>query len=860
MVDAEECFIGRAAEIAAFESLLRGDIGPVLAFWGQPGVGKSTLLRHLSSSAHGWRSYVLDLERLDLASQDGAIAADSLLFGIARMLVLPGGDTRTDRRDIRALREFERRTAKAARELLGGTPKVKVVQSATFGGDIQQSQVHVHSPRSTTEARLAYRRSVVAALADLVRQRNMSRSLLFFDTAELIRLFDAAGSGRAGAWPETPLGLAQWFLRELVPELLGAAPELRIVLAGREKFSIDESWIQIEVLEWADSETAHYLHSRGVSDQKFAETVHALCGGLPLWTAMLAESCLSQAGSDLQANPDWLRTAAYGRPAEQWLPEVFLGRLPAVERDVVVCAAVPQDLSLELTRRLLAVSEVDVPVGWWDSLCRYSFVRFSQDRGPGGHRYIHRMARAAILTHLDRQEPERLLMLHREAASYYQRLSRFPEEAYHRFASGDYSLVKRWQDAIEEARRRHDIGLASRVLDAVTAPEQIIRITRDNQALVVEAEYQQGQIEFMQDRFEAAIDWITSALRGFQGFGDDHGESRSYRLLAGIRYCMGNYPQAIDAIKQALAAARRADDAKLLLNAHSTAGMIYRERGIWRNALGHYSATLRLARQTRDVGEECSALQSVSIVLFTMDRMAESSRYLELALQAAEGSPAEVATYYYLRGWRELWMGNPTEAIDPLEQQLRIVRATGNRRDLAWSLRPVATALILLGRKDHARKCIAEALAIFDELGDRSGGCLMHCLAALTHLSTGQHQSALAEVNAARMLSGGISDPQTTGWVTLVFSGVCAAIAEEECAAHLVEALAQLEQRQHNAMIFGELILVADILILGGFYTAARRYLEYAMKYARELDSSDRQHEICKRLAICASAGAVVDQ
>ena len=62
----------------------------------------------------------------------------------------------------------------------------------------------------------------------------------------------------------------------------------------------------------------------------------------------------------------------------------------------------------------------------------------------------------------------------------------------------------------------------------------------------------------------------------------------------------------------------------------------------------------------------------------------------------------------------ELNTGNPAQALDPLEQQLRIVRASGNRRDLAWGLRPVATALILLGRPDHARQCIAEALTIFN--------------------------------------------------------------------------------------------------------------------------------------------------
>lgn len=847
----DEWFVGRATELALFDSLLKEDSAPVLAFWGAPGVGKSTLLRYLSSSAHGRRAHVLDLQRIGPGSHDSVIAADSLLFGIARMLVFPEGGTRTGRRrDVRDLREFERRAAEAAREFLGGTAKVKIVQSASFGGDIQQSQVHVHGPQAVAEARLAYRRSVVLALADLVRRRDMSRSLIFFDTAELLRLLDAPGSERARAWPETPLGLAEWFLRDLIPELLDAGPGLRIVLAGREKFSINEPWIrQFEVTEWTDNETASYLRSRGFSDQKFVETVHALCGGLPLWTAMLAEACSRKGEPDLSVSPDWLRATAHGRPTEQWLPEVFLGHLPVVERDIVVCAAVPKDLSLELTRRLIEVSSVGAPVGWWENLCGYSFVRFAHDREPGGHRYIHRMARAAILTHLDQQEPERLLALHREAADYYQRLSRFAEEAYHRFASGDYSLVERWQKTLAKARRHHDIGYALRVLDAVTAPEQIIRISRDNQRLVVEAEYQQGQVEYTQHRFDAAIEWVTSALQGFWSLGDDQGESRSHRSLAVVRCYLGNYPAAIDAVKQALAAARRADDAKLLLDAHSVAGMIYSEHGTWNRALSHYSAALRLVRRVGDRSEESGILREISSLLSAIDRRTDAVRYLELAQQAAEGSPEDLAMCHYERGWNELLIGNPAQALYPLEQQIRIDRATGNRRDLAWGLRPVATALILLGRPDHARQCIAEALTIFDQLGDRTGQCLMHCLAALADLSSLHYQSALSETHAARMLIRGIPYSPTTGWVMLVLSAAGAAMGTEEWPTDLQTAMTQLGRRSHSCLTAGELTMMGDILILAEAHEAARWYFLYALKYARQARSRDRQREICNRLA-----------
>jgi tetratricopeptide (TPR) repeat protein len=564
---------------------------------------------------------------------------------------------------------------------------------------------------------------------------------------------------------------------------------------------------------------------------------------------MLAEACIDHGVPEREVSSGWLRVTAHGRPAEQWLPEVFLGRLPASQRDIVVCAAVPKVLTLELTRRLLETSGIDAPVDWWASLCRHSFVRYAQVCEPASLRYIHQMARAAILTHLDRQEPARLLALHREAADYYERLSHFAEEAYHRFASGDYSLAGRWQDALTSARRNHDIGYASRVLDAVTAQEQIIRITRENPALVIEAEYQQGLLEYTQDRYEAAIEWLTSALRGFQTLGDDPGESRSHRWLAVLHCYLANYPAAMSAARQAMDTARRAGDAKLLLDAHSVAGMIYGEQGNLRKALSHYSAALRLARQAGDVSEESGALQEVSGILLVMEQRADAARYLDLAEQAAGGSPKDLAMCYYLRGWHELQLSHPAQAVDPLRQALRLTRVTGNRGDVGWSLRPVATALILIGRQDDARPCIAEALEIFGELGNRPGQCLMHCLAALADLCANQYQSAQVEMQAADLLSRGIPNSQTTGWVKLVRSAVDAVSGLAEWPASVQDALAELERRSPSWLTAGELTMIGDVLILAGAHEVARRYLQYALLYARRSGGVDRTREIRDRLA-----------
>jgi tetratricopeptide (TPR) repeat protein len=458
---------------------------------------------------------------------------------------------------------------------------------------------------------------------------------------------------------------------------------------------------------------------------------------------MVVEECRQERLAGGHVSPEWLRAIAHDRPVEQWLPRVFLGRLSAIEREVVICAAVPQILHLELIGHLLRKSGVDPPVDWWGRLCQHSFVRRAYDQSVGDHQYMHRMVRAAILAHLDRQQPARLFTLHREAADYFAQLSRLCEEIYH-FAARDYRLLHTWRDALYQARRQYDIDTAARLLDAVIAPEQIIRISRDDPSLVVEAEHQQGLVEYSQDRYDAAIRWLTSALRGFQRVGNDDGESRSYFWLAVLRCYMGEYMAAEEYGRRALVAARRANESQLLLDAHSVMGMIYQMCGQWRRALGHYAAVMRLARQADNAAEECESFIRISEVLLAMGRKVESFKYLDLAEAVAQrtASAETIAKCDYSRGWHEIQLGNPGRALEPLDRSIRLTRQEGNLGAIGWALRPIATAHILLAQQDRARPLIAEALEIFDGLGDRVGLAHMYGLSALADLSIGEHEAA----------------------------------------------------------------------------------------------------------------------
>jgi predicted ATP-dependent serine protease len=79
--DAER-FVGRAAELALFETLFAGHAGPsVVLVHGPGGIGKSTLLRELArlAAVRGWSPWLIDGR--ELAPLPGELDA---VFGAAR--------------------------------------------------------------------------------------------------------------------------------------------------------------------------------------------------------------------------------------------------------------------------------------------------------------------------------------------------------------------------------------------------------------------------------------------------------------------------------------------------------------------------------------------------------------------------------------------------------------------------------------------------------------------------------------------------------------------------------------------------------------------------------------------------------
>lgn len=497
-------FTDREASIAAFDRFVGQADTQVLALWGIAGMGKSRLLDELHSRVPAdQRSELIDLSVLIGGGHDRAARGDQpptgdLLSRIAHAVA--SWDPSLSHR----IAKYER-AAKAAVRLLEPAD-VDVRLTAENGGVITGNTINI-DPGPSAEVYTQYRRQLLHALTELVR-RLRRPGVLLLDTAELLALLDDIAVEQPGRG-QPPL--SHWFTHVALPALLQSSPLIKVVVAGRDEIPMPKG-LGVESHElsaWETLHTVRFLASCEMTNEDLAQAAHEACHGVPLWLSLIAdlEQTLAERGERL--SPGLLRREAAGRPAQTWLPRVFLSRLPPAQQKVLKAAVVLRSPTREALATLLAGEEL--PQGWFERFRQYSFVR---PLGDTGHRQIHALIRQPMLADLANEEPLRLRMLHETAARYFAAVGRtmFLEQTYHRFAVGDMTTAREWERSTEEAILSHDLGSAMLHLNVLTEQRQRVEAAGGNAVLA------RGSLL-------ASTDWPSSVISGMS-------VTRPFRLLA----------------------------------------------------------------------------------------------------------------------------------------------------------------------------------------------------------------------------------------------------------------------------------------------------------------------------------------
>ncbi|WP_256641643.1 ATP-binding protein [Streptomyces murinus] len=357
MTDTAMPLLGRQEEMAEFEAFLQGD-DRVLLYWGVAGQGKSTLVEHLATSCPK-DGYVVDLEYMAdrrNPSPDSADAARELLDELAEVL---GAWCGTGTPEYR--RAADRADADE-QELLTRNITLKATMIARGGSSIVDSPVSLNAGSITeplANLRALNRAKLVRALCDDLRKADLAGRVLFVDTTERLYYLDEVAYFEAGGGARGADAIGHWFANRFIPHLLSGAKGLKLVLAGREEVPLKPGLRcrRRELRNWPSADSDVYLASRGQDAERFQQAVYRLCKGHPGWTSML---------SDTAAILDWseidlfeLERIARDRPAEEWLPRVFLNRIPEHRRAVVVAAATLRSVVKEAVTAVLVESQQD---------------------------------------------------------------------------------------------------------------------------------------------------------------------------------------------------------------------------------------------------------------------------------------------------------------------------------------------------------------------------------------------------------------------------------------------------------------------------------------------------------------------
>ncbi|MDX3855634.1 tetratricopeptide repeat protein [Streptomyces sp. AK02-01A] len=627
-------FTDREEPLSAFDRLLsvRSSPARTLVYWGVSGQGKSALLHHLQQGPSApRRCELIDLDPI-LAVDTGAAdlrrdLAAVLVDSIARVIADWSGPAPLARRRYARFRARVRAAPQAS-------TVVNAQMNATENSSISGTSIHVDA---RPDRGPADRENLTDELCRLARKLRGRRCVLLLDTSERLRLLTEAAVEQA-EHGDGQGGVAQWFAAQLLPRLLAEARGLRVVLAGREPVDLPAAIVaeRIELTEWALEHTSEYLRACGLDAQRLSRPVHAVCRGVPVWTALVAELIEHGQESDEAVTPKWLAEIAAGRPADEWLPNQFLRRLPMEQRRVVMAAATLRSVSKEAVSTLL--DETELSPEWYETLCGYSFMRVVRDPQGRAERRIHDLVRLAIHTYLDREEPSYRRALHEQAARYFAEQDSFLDEAYHRFATGDDACVNGWRQRRRELEESGDAEAVLRLIEIVTAPEQSPHTFRHFTGFAASAALTGGRIALDQDRSDDAQSLLRQALEGFRAAKNRKGQATALRLLGRIAEKDLNHQEAVRLYEKSL-------------RINQSLGR--------KKAIGHLLRDIATLKFTDDPATASRMFERASVVFADVgDRICEMSALRRIAdLNRARGGKLERTEDHYRRalaGYREL--------------------------------------------------------------------------------------------------------------------------------------------------------------------------------------------------------------
>ncbi|HZS92214.1 MAG TPA: AAA family ATPase [Chloroflexota bacterium] len=820
-------FVGRAQELALLERHLAGDGPPVLMLAGEPGIGKSRLLREAARRAesHGWR-------------------------------VLSGGCQRRSGQEPFAplLEAFDgyiarRAPAELRADLRGCAWLVRLLPELATG-PIEPLPAWTLAPE---QERRLIDKAVGRLLANVA---GPAGTLLLLDDLQwagadaldlLATLVRGAGEPRLrviGTYRDTE-GQPSDRLGGLLADLAHAGMARQHTLAH---LTAEEAGQLLDEL----------LSSLSGDRAVVRERVVQRAGGLPFFLVSYAQGLGANAADE---RVPWdvaqgVRHRVAALPAE--VREVLglaavIGRV--VPHDLLVAAAAQPEAevlaALDVAHRARLLGQ--------DEPQTYRFTHdvirevVEADLSPARRLALHRRTAEALERAPGEPAPE-LLALHYsrgnvpEKAAVYLELAGDRAWAQHANAAaqGYYrELVgcrERLGRPLDMARAHEKLGTVLRALarydEALTALDQAAEtysaggdVEGMARTLAVI-----GHVHFLTTTPIEGIARLRPILATLEARPPSQALAALYNALADLLYVTGQYDEELAAGERAVEIARTLQDERLMSFAKYQKGMALAFMGRTDEGLHVLDEAIAQAEAVGDLYTVCVALDPVGYTRMVRGEFEASARCYELAVATAErlGDPAWIANMISHRGGPAFFTGHWAQAREDFEHGVALSRKLGNSMALGYTLGWRAKLRLRSGEWTAAAEDLAEVSALLERAGDLNP--LREAQSHLAELDLLQGRPAAARDRLIPLLDrAGLEEMDVTqllptlAWAHLELGDVPAAV---ELA---VQAIRRAKAQSLQRALVNALRVQAMVAIRQGQWDEATSALEEGLELARTM-------------------------
>ncbi|HWM90385.1 MAG TPA: CHAT domain-containing protein [Thermoanaerobaculia bacterium] len=202
--------------------------------------------------------------------------------------------------------------------------------------------------------------------------------------------------------------------------------------------------------------------------------------------------------------------------------------------------------------------------------------------------------------------------------------------------------------------------------------------------------------------------------------GDRPQQSMALNSVGQMRFLLGRPLQALDDLRGALDLARSTGRRKTEAQVLSNLGTLYNNLGMPHDALEHFAGAREILRALNDTESEAIAINNLGMLLFQLGAYDEARELLGQALPLQHDPRRQAMTLVGLSRIAEE-LGETGEAATQIDRALKLQREAKDRAGEAESLRAQGLLLLELGDPAQAEARLRESLALYEELGSKSG-------------------------------------------------------------------------------------------------------------------------------------------